>query len=452
MQQEKEFNFWCFKPSNKALYNFILYGFAIYGMYTFGIISQLMGVWHSVGHQIVVFLVIYYMTYELFEFWEYIKLNQFTKKLGEGVLQKFLYIDEKINTDLYKEVDEQISCLSTNLQVILMMLSIPESKARKITVKKAGLFLLKIPVYLVVFLIIIFWDVFYKNIAPAIWNTFTYLIQGLFWISGLEWLTGYIKTCKWYKNLSKYIEEQKLIEIILVIGFTLIFGGMEGLKFAALSEFSAGEFLNGVYFYIGSITTLLVVKPYNKKFGERMMTVNWYKIRYKGIVSLMEIFESTNSYINVIAQLEKVKAIIRTVWKQFKAIFSVIRQIISAYIRNFVNSLRVATGFRPLEESESVNLLKEIKREHDSLWRGIKSAIKNALDSLKNTLEDEDDEFIGDNCIDLQYNYDVAISELSKAERYRVTGHSLGAKKSAVTRAQKALEKCKNNKEDSDDK
>ena len=385
----QKFDFWCFKPSNKALYNFVLYGFAIYGMYTVGIISLLMEAWHMVGHEILGLIVFYYMTFELFDFWEDWKINQFTKRLGEDLLKKFLYIDEKINADLFEEVDEQISCLSKNLQVLLMKLKVPEAKAKKITVKRAGLFLLKIPVYFVVILIIILWDIFYKNLFPAVWKVLGKISRLLAQFLGLKKLSEIIKKTESYKAFVKWSQENKIWARIVLVGFVLIFVSMEGFKLMALNFAAHKEWFKSIASYLLGTGLFFIAHPYLEWGRPLLLTINWFKIRYYPILSGMEIFEKTNSYKKVMAQLAKAKAVIKTVWKQFKAILSVIRQILAAYKRNLVNSLRQSFGLKPLEVEEEVSIIEEIKREHDSLWKGIRPYIKSVFDKIK-TLEEED--------------------------------------------------------------
>jgi len=387
--QNNKFDFWCFKPSNKALYNVVLYAFAFYGMYEFGLISQVMHVWHLVGHQLLGFLVFYYMTYELFDFWESMKINKFSRVIGSTMLEKFLFIDKKINADLFDEVDEQISCLSKNLQVLLMKLKVPEAKARKITVKKAGIFLMKIPVYIVVFLIIVLWDFFYKNFIPAVWKITSYIWKKFIKYSGLALLGKLISKTRTYRLFRVWTWKNKMWARILVAGFVFIFVLMEALKISAIGQLTQGHVLLAVSLYLGGAALFLIVHPYLEKNKRLMMTINWFKIRYHGVVKFMEIFEETNSYKKVMAQLAKAKAVLRTVWKQLKAIFSIVSQIISVYKRNLVNSLRQTFGLEPLAETESVSIIDEIKREHDSLWKGIRPYIKSVFDKIK-ALEEEE--------------------------------------------------------------
>jgi hypothetical protein len=434
----EKFNYGCFIPSFGLVMKVSSIILMIFGLSYIGVWDYLSSISHILKevlhYGIFLFIGIYLIYYEASFLETFRELNSGIKGIIQEKIEEY---DKGLDEHLLEDVDERITCFSRFLQYLLSKINIPEDKVRKVTVKRiSGVILRWILIYPIVFTIIIFWDLLFRTVLPFIWEKAEVVLNLIYTSLKIDILILYIRESDTYKKIMEEIEYYNLGNILLVISFSLLFALMEFMGAYSMILFAAGSFVFGILMYAAKFAVFIPIHKFHDAKAEDMRTVSWFEFREEDIFILFTWFEKLNVYKRVMGVLKKIKAILNTIILQLRKLLVALKALFLYYYKFSINSIRSVLGMDPLtSEEENVDLIEEIKIEHDSLWKNVVKSLKSFFDGFSDILSKES------KCLELKTK---SIDAYNKFEIARLKGDkkSLGGLKTAYNKAFKKYNDC----------
>ena len=436
---QNKFNYGCFIPPASLVFKILSIVLMIFGLSYLGVWDYLGSISHIfkeiLHYGIFVFVGIYLIYYEANFLTTFRELTSGVRVIIQEKIEEY---DKGVDEHLLDDVDEQITCLSKFLQFLLLKIRIPETKVKKITVKKVSGTIIKwLLVYPIVFIIIVFWDLFFRTILPFAWNKIKGIILFLYSFIRLDILVIYIVNSTFYKNVIEEIKFYNLKNVLLVISFSSLFALMEVMGAYSLILFAGGSFIFGLAMYAAKFAVFMPIHAFHNSKARDMRTVSWFKKREEDIFLLFAWFEKLNVYTRVMGVLKKLKAIFNTIVLQVKNLFNAIKALLVYYYKTSMNNMRSIFGLKP-EKNEifsETDIIDEIKLEHDSLWTDVLNNFKLFFEGFSDILTKES------NCLDLKNKAIEAYDKLKTAD-INDEKKSLGDLTAAFNKAQKKYNDC----------
>jgi hypothetical protein len=188
--------------------------------------------------------------------------------------------------------------------------------------------------------------------------------------------------------------------------------------------------------YAAKFAVFIPIHKFHDAKAEDMRTVIWFKLREEDVFALFAWFEKLNVYKRVMGVLKKIKAILNTIILQLRKLLVALKALFLYYYKLSINSIRSVLGMDPLtSEEENVDLIEEIKIEHDSLWKNVVKNLKSFFDGFSDILSKES------KCLEMKAK---SIDAYNKFEIARLKGDkkSLGGLKTAYNKALKKYNDC----------
>jgi len=424
MQKEK-FDWACFLPSKFLTIKVVLITLMIFSLNylnVFEFLGKFTYIFKEIIHYGLFIFMLVYLTY--FEINIYNPVRDYIKDLRIWVKNTIEKYDSKLDTFMFQDINEQVSCLSRVLQYLLTLVKIPELSVRKVTVKKVGVSILYVPV----FIFIVFWDIFFKGIVPYVYDLLVIGLKKIFIFFRFNLLINYIKKTNVYDLISFAIEEYKLESLLFVFVFVLLFATMEILGIISITLFTEGKFTFGVYAYLTKFGIFFPIHDMHHKKANKMREIRWYEIRENGIIRTFEWIEMLNAYMRVMNLLMRIKAFIKTIYLQLSKLLSAIKLIVGNYIRNSMNYIFVFFGLDSIESSDS-NLWQDIKFIYGYLKKKLFSKFLSYLYPNKYLLY-----------ANLKSNFEIAERRLDNAISKNRSNKHIGGHRARVTITKRALD------------
>jgi len=423
--QKEKFDWVCFLPSKSLTIKVVLITLIIFSLSylnVFEFLGKFTYIFKEIIHYVLFIFVLVYLTYFEINIYnpvrDYIKASRIWLK---NTIEKY---DSKLDTFMFQDINEQVSCLSRILQYLLILVKIPELSVRKVTVKKVGVSILYVPV----FIFIVFWDIFFKGIIPYVYDLLVVRLKKIFIFFRLNLLINYIKKTNVYDLISFAIDEYKLESLLFVFVFVLLFATMEILGIISITLFAEGKFMFGVYVYLTKFGIFFPIHDMHNKKADKMREIRWYEIRENGIIRTFEWIEMLNAYMRVMNFLIRTKVAIKTIYLQLTKLLSGIKLVVGNYIRNTMNYILIFFGLDLIESSDS-NLWQDIKFIYGHLKKKLLSNFLNYLYSDKYLLY-----------VNLKSNFEIAKRKLDNAITKNRSIKHIGGHRARVTITKKALD------------